>query len=97
MTEQPPFELIDAIIKYPKIRDAILKHWHTKWLNEYLNMLITDTNGHSRAGFPAEAFSAILQLQMLNRDYLIDGGMPDEDIESRFGFDTGFWDIPKNF
>jgi hypothetical protein len=97
MLDQPPFELVEVLSKYPKIRDAVMKHWHTKWLNEYLNMIITDTNGHTRAGFPASAFSAILQLQMFNYEYLIGEGMPDEDIESRFGFDTGFWDIPKNF
>lgn len=93
----PPLELIEDIKQYPKVRSAVTDNWHTKWLNEYLNKLITDTDNHTRVGFPQKAFSAIIQLQMHNREYLINNGMHDEDIESKFGFDTGVWDMPRNF
>lgn len=97
MNELPPLELIEDIRQYPKVWTAVTENWHTMWLNEYLNKLITDTDSHTRVGFPQKAFSAIIQLQMYNRGYLIDHGMHDEDLTSKFGFDTGFWDMPKNF
>lgn len=89
-------ELLDKLQQFPKLQKRIELEWGTLALKNFLELLLSDTRGNTRQGFPTEVAEALLLLSIRNTEILEDHGVEFPDFESSMFSDTG-WHIPKNF
>ena len=89
--------LIKALDAHPRIQSIVTLEWGTRFLDEYLLNLLSDTRDGARSGFNSTVAFALMELQLMNLKQINGGDTTPGSLESRFVCNPNTWVLPKNF